>query len=107
MARAMLRRSGGRPAGLVRRALREVIGAGLSGPADTLAALTGWPPESVCAALKEMRRSGELDALPLVQPPDEAGRGRGRASRVYQAAARAPAGRGPADALAFVQSVWR
>lgn len=100
------RGAGGRPAGPVRQALRDVIGAGLSGPADALAVLTGWPPESVCLALREMRRAGELDAVDL-RPAraSSASRSRGRPPKVY-AAARADVS-GAAQALAFVQSVWR
>lgn len=103
--RSERRGAGGRPAGPVRQALRDVIGAGLSGPADALAVLTGWPPESVCLALREMRRAGELDAVDLGPVRSSASRSRGRPPKVY-AAARADVS-GAAQALAFVQTVWR
>lgn len=93
---------GGRPVGPVRAALREVIGAGLSGPADALAALTGWPPESVRRTLKEMRREGELGEEGVVL---SGRRSRGRPAKVYGAPTRPDYG--PAQTLAFVQQVWR
>lgn len=96
---------GGRPAGPVRRALREVIGAGLSGPADALAVLTGWPPESVRLALREMRRAGELETVDLEPARAVVSRSCGRPPKVY-VAARADVS-GAAQALAFVQTVWR
>lgn len=98
-------RGGGRPAGPVRQALREVIGRGLSGPADALAGLTGWPPASVRAALSEMRRAGELAAADAVPTGQASPRSRGRPPKVYAA----PRGQefGPAQTLAYVQAVWR
>lgn len=99
------RRSGGRPAGPVRLALREVIGAGLSGSADVLARHTGWPPESVRAVLREMRREGEAANFLPDAGVGEHPRARGRPPKVF--AASSVSDFGPAQALAFVHQVWR
>ena len=98
------RRCGGSPPGPVRLSLREVIGAGLSGSAEALAARTGWPPESVRAVLREMRREGEVHAL---EPAAGARsrRTRGRPAKVFAAASGPDLG--PARTLAFLQTVWR
>ena len=96
------RRAGGRPRGSVgpvRAALMRAIGDGLSGPLDVLAAHSGWPPERVRTAVKEMRRARELPAPERVAQP---GRG-GQPPRCY-GLRDVPQ---PVNALAFAQQVWR
>ena len=96
------RRAGGRPRGSVgpvRAALMRAIGEGLSGPLDALAAHTGWPPERVRIAVKEMRRAGELPAPVRVAQP---GRGH-QPPGCYGLREVAQ----PVNALAFTQQAWR
>jgi hypothetical protein len=96
------RRAGGRPRGSVgpvRAALLRAIGEGLSGPLDVLAAHTGWPPERVRTAVKEMRRAQELPTPERVAQP---GRG-GQPPGCYGLRDVSK----PVNALAFAQQVWR
>jgi hypothetical protein len=74
------------------------IAGGMVGPLDLLAAHTGWPPERVRSALKEMSRAGEAQ----VRQRQATGR-RGAARGVYGLPLAAP----EVDALAFAQRVWR
>jgi hypothetical protein len=98
------RRAGGRPRGScgpVRAALQRAVAAGLSGPAEVLALHTGWPPERVRVALKEMRRADELpEPVRLARP----GRG-GQPPGIY--GLRPHGLPGAVNALAFVQQAWR
>lgn len=96
------RRAGGRPRGSVgpvRAALMRAIGEGLSGPLDVLAAHTGWPPERVRTAVKEMRRAGELAIPERMEQPGRPGQPPGcyGLREVVQ----------PVNALAFAQQAWR
>ena len=98
------RRAGGRPRGSVgpvRAALLRAVGEGLSGPLDVLAAHTGWPPEKVRTAVKEMRRAGELPAPTRLEV---VGR-RGQPPGCYGAAR--VSSPDSINALAFAQQVWR
>lgn len=96
------RRGPGRPRGSVgpvRAALMRAIGEGLSGPLDVLAAHTGWPPERVRIAVKEMRAAGEL---PEPERVSVAGQ-RGQPPGCYGLREVAQ----PINALAFTQQAWR
>jgi len=96
------RRPGGRPRGSVgpvRAALLRAIGEGLSGPLDVLAAHTGWSPERVRTAVKEMRRAQELPTPERLAQP---GRG-GQPPGCYGLREVAQ----PINALAFTQQAWR
>lgn len=91
----------GRPRGTcgpVRAALARALAAGLSGPLDVLAAHTGWPPEQVRKAVKEMRRAGELG-----MPARQASGQRGQPQGVY--AVGQP--KQHLDVLAFASTAWR
>lgn len=88
----------GRPRGPVREALTRAIAGGLVGPLDLLAAHTGWPPEQVRRAMKEMSRAGHAQ-LHERQPTGKRGQPRGvfGLPRPEQAV----------DALAFARTAWR
>ena len=92
------RRRPGRPRGPVREALTRAIAGGLVGPLDVLAAHTGWPPEQVRNALKEMSRAGDA----RVQRREPTGQ-RGQPRGVYGQPERG----GAVDALAGALAGWR
>jgi hypothetical protein len=95
------RRAGGRPRGPVRAALLRAIGEGLSGQLDALAHHTGWPPERVRMAVKEMRRAGELPAPERMPQPGRGGQPPGCYGLRHEAQ---PVS---VNALAFAQQAWR
>jgi hypothetical protein len=59
--------------------LVDLFHAGLCGSVDALAQRTGWPPEHVRVAIKELRRSGEVSMVGV----SKHGSGRGAPSGVY------------------------
>ena len=91
----------GRPRGTVgpvRDALTRAIAGGLVGPLDLLAAHTGWPPERVRSAMKEMSRAGDAQ-LRERQATGKRGQPRGVFGQ--------PVPPCDVDALAFALQVWR
>lgn len=96
------RRGRGRPRGTcgpVRAALGRAIAQGVTGSLEVLAAHTGWPPEYVRRAVREMRRADELALLGTEPTPGQ----RGQPAGVY--GLQQPTSN--IDALAFSQKVWR
>lgn len=92
------RRGPGRPLGAVRESLSRAIAGGLVGPLDVLAAHTGWPPERVRGALKEMSRAGDVQLRGRVVTGQ-----RGQQRGVYGK----PQGCSHFDALAGAVAAWR
>lgn len=71
------------------------LAAGVSGPLDVLASHTGWPPERVRQAIKEMRRSREV-----AMTGRQSRAGGGQPAGVY-------AKPNEFDALTFLRAAWR